>query len=241
MISLEALRFVEETAIEEEILAKARHDLRNRLAVIRGSAFYLRRRVETTPLWESDARVAQFFAQVEHEVDTATVILAENLALNRPLTRRLEVVDLAECARHAAEKARLGEAGDVRVELDVAGAEARVEPVELCLAVRCLLENAAEAMRGGGVARVIGRLEEKDFSIEVHDEGDGLGAGGAEQAMEPFFTTKPQRRGLGLNIAQRICRRHGGRLEIRSLPRGACARISFPIAGGARADAPLGG
>lgn len=241
MISLEALRFVEEAAIEEEVLAKARHDLRNRLSVIRGSAFYLRRRVEATSLWETDARVAQFFAQVEAEVDTATAILAESFALRRPLTRRLEIVDVAECARHAAENARLGGAGEVRVELDVAGAEARVEPVELCLALRCLLENAAEAMRGGGVARVVGRLEEKDFSIEVLDEGDGFGEGGVDQAMEPFYTTKPERRGLGLNIAQRICRRHGGRLEIRSLARGACARIRFPIAGGARADAPLGG
>lgn len=241
MISLEALLFVEEAAIEEELLAKARHDLRNRLAVIRGSAFYLRRRVEATELWGADARVAQFFAQVEGEVDAATSILTESLAITRPVTRRIEDVDVAECVRWAVERARLAEPGEVRFELSLVSGVVRAEAAELCVAVRCLVENAAEAMKGGGVVRIVGAIEGREIAIDVRDEGAGFGDGGALQAMEAFFSTRDGRRGLGLNIAQRICRRHGGRLDVRSLAPGVSARMSFPLAGGASVDALAGG
>lgn len=241
MISPEALLFVEEAAIEEELLAKARHDLRNRLAVIRGSAFYLRRRVEVTELWGADARVAQFFAQVESEVDTATTILTEGLTVSRPITRRIEDVDVAECVRWAVERARFAEPGKVRVELDVVSSFVRAEAAELCVAVRCLVENAAEAMSDGGVVRIVGKIEGREIAVDVRDEGAGFGDGGVEQAMEAFFSTRDGRRGLGLNIAQRICRRHGGRLDVRSLAQGVGARMSFPLAGGPSVDALAGG
>ena len=240
MITHEALLFVEEAAIEEELLAQARHDLRNRLAVIRGSAFYLRRRMEATELWGTDPRVQQFFAQLESEVDTANGILADRVTVTRPVTRKVQPVDLAECARLAVERARIADPSAATVVMDVAPALVSAEPIELTLAVRCLVENATEATRGGGAARVLTTVDGRRAAIEVRDEGEGFGPGGVDEAMEPFFSTRKEHRGLGLNIAQRISRRYGGTLEVRALERGASARLSFPLLGGAPVDAAPG-
>lgn len=229
-MSLEALLFVEEAAIEEELLAKARHDIRNRLAVIRGSAFYLRRRMEATDLWGSDPRVQQFFAQMEAEVDIATTLLSEKLTISRPLTRKVLPTDVADCVRAAIERSRALEERGVRVEVSVASAVVRAEPAELCLAVRCLIENAAEATPRGGVTIVSVEIVGPAVVIDVRDQGEGFGEGGVDQALEPFYTTRSQHRGLGLNIAQRICKRYGGRLDLRELSPGASARLSLPLA-----------
>jgi two-component system sensor kinase FixL len=49
--------------------------------------------------------------------------------------------------------------------------------------------------------------------IRVRDSGRGISEKDLDHVFEPFFTTKPQGMGLGLSIAQRIVRDHGGTLR----------------------------
>jgi len=56
------------------------------------------------------------------------------------------------------------------------------------------------------------------------------------QAMEPFFTSKPEGKGtgLGLLICSRVVQGHGGRLELRSeLGKGTTARVLLLLSNGA--------
>lgn len=241
MISHEAMLFVEEAAIAEEHLAAARHDLRNRLAVVRGSAFYLRRRMEGTDLWGADPRIAQFFQQMESEVETASSLVGDRMTVVRPLTQVVRPTDTAECAHDAVRAARVAAGTRVRVDLDVEPALVDLDATELCVALRCLIENAVEAMEDGGVATVAVRRTDGEVVIEVTDTGPGFGAGMSDRGLEPFFTTKTGHRGLGLNIAQRIGKRYGGAFEI--LPRpagGACVSLRFAPSGGQHDDSPGG-
>ena len=240
MISHEAMLFVEEAAIAEEHLAAARHDLRNRLAVIRGSAFYLRRRVEGTDLWGADPRMAQFFQQMESEVEAASTLVAERVTVVRPLTHVIRPTAAAECAHEAARAARVEPGRRVRVDLDVERALVDMDATELCVALRCLVENAVEALEDGGVATVTVRGEDDEVVIEVADAGPGFDAGMSDRGLEPFFTTKAGHRGLGLNIAQRIGRRYGGSFEIRALSPGACVSLRFAASGGEHDDSSRG-
>jgi signal transduction histidine kinase len=50
--------------------------------------------------------------------------------------------------------------------------------------------------------------------------------------FQPYFTTDPAHgTGLGLAIARSLVRARGGDLVYVSRPRGACFRVSLPVAG----------
>lgn len=85
-----------------------------------------------------------------------------------------------------------------------------------------LIQNALEALpeSGGEIAVGVGLDDRGWITIDVKDNGSGMPASVAERAVEPFFTTKAGRQGVGLTIAHGIWRRHHGTLAVRSQPGG---------------------
>lgn len=70
-------------------------------------------------------------------------------------------------------------------------------------------------------------------TIEVKDNGQGMSDRIKEQIFKPFFSTKKNRgTGMGLTLASRTVRLHGGRIDVVSEPtRGSTFRVSLPVAG----------
>src|SRR6185436_3290504 len=83
-----------------------------------------------------------------------------------------------------------------------------------------LIDNAIQAMSGGGVLTVTLVNVELDgaagVEIQIQDTGDGMDTEVRARALDPFFTTRPSGTGLGLSIVARIVDAHGGALRIRS-------------------------
>jgi C4-dicarboxylate-specific signal transduction histidine kinase len=52
----------------------------------------------------------------------------------------------------------------------------------------------------------------------------------AEQAGDPFYTTKISGLGMGLSISKTILAQFDGRLSLQNTAQGACARIALPFA-----------
>jgi signal transduction histidine kinase len=82
-----------------------------------------------------------------------------------------------------------------------------------------LVDNALDAMDGGGILRISTRTDGTGVLVEVADTGSGLPEHVRDHAFEPFFTTKGVGKGtgLGLDISRRIVvDRHGGEIAIKS-------------------------
>ena len=97
--------------------------------------------------------------------------------------------------------------------------------------VASVAANAREAIgeRAGGRVRISTAASDADARLEVTDNGDGMGDEVRERAFDPYFSTKPHRKGLSLAVALGAVRAHGGRIEIDSAPgRGATVRLIFP-------------
>jgi signal transduction histidine kinase/ActR/RegA family two-component response regulator len=113
-----------------------------------------------------------------------------------------------------------------------------------------LLDNAREALMGPGAISLSARLTElteaecRDLfgnarpgphvEITIADTGIGLSPDAQRRLFsEPFFTTKPRRRGFGLAITYGILQAHRGGFRLHGgAEGGALARVLLPVAGG---------
>lgn len=105
-----------------------------------------------------------------------------------------------------------------------------VNKIELVL--KALLRNSVEAIGAHGQARLILRTELNSAGncvIFLDDNGPGMPDGIAEQAIEPFFTTKEAGTGLGLAIAKKYIEAHGGTMTIGSSPALGGCRITLTL------------
>lgn len=87
-----------------------------------------------------------------------------------------------------------------------------------------LMRNAIEAMSDTppGKRRLTIRVIKHDTQIEVRviDNGSGIAAAVQERLFTPFFSTKPDGMGMGLNICRSIIEFHKGRLWVEDNPEG---------------------
>ncbi|WP_167852122.1 sensor histidine kinase [Hymenobacter elongatus] len=83
-----------------------------------------------------------------------------------------------------------------------------------------LLDNAIDALPPGGEIVLRTTLDDDFVRVFIIDNGPGITPEVLPRIFEPFYTTKQagDGTGLGLDIAQRVVRNHGGRLEVQSRP-----------------------
>lgn len=97
-----------------------------------------------------------------------------------------------------------------------------------------LISNSLDAMPDGGVLTVISQAIEDRSLIEMKmiDTGIGIPEDKIDKVFKPFFTTKQKGWGMGLYLANRIAKRHGGMIEISSVVgQGTTIFLSLPVSG----------
>jgi PAS domain S-box-containing protein len=124
---------------------------------------------------------------------------------------------------------------DFEIRLGPTALGARVDVIQLELALINLVKNASHASQGSG--RIILSTQAKDENgkkfaeVAVIDNGHGMPADISKRATEPFFTTKEhgEGTGLGLSMVSGFCQASGGRLVIETKPDvGTTMRLIFP-------------
>ena len=85
-------------------------------------------------------------------------------------------------------------------------------------ALRAIVKNGLHASPPDAAVEVQAAVADGAFRIEVRDRGRGMSAEVLARACEPFFTTKPTGKGMGLGLflARDVIERIGGRLALRS-------------------------
>jgi two-component system sensor histidine kinase RegB len=121
----------------------------------------------------------------------------------------------------------------LEVELGAGAPTEVVVPVRgLVQALASLLRNAFDAAPVAGPVRLSVARDGDRLRFDVEDRGAGIPKEVLERVGEPFFTTKPAGRGMGLGVflASAFADRWHGRLAIRSEPgAGTRAVLSIPL------------
>ncbi len=97
-----------------------------------------------------------------------------------------------------------------------------------------LVTNAAQAMDKprGRITVVTREGSPGTVAIEVDDNGKGISEESLPKIFDPFYTTKEVGKGtgLGLTIAYKIVKQHGGHIDVRStLGQGTTVIVTLPV------------
>jgi PAS domain S-box-containing protein len=220
-----------------QLAAGVMHDVNNALNPIMAAAFLLEANAE------NPVAVRDYAVRIAKAAETgaATAARVGRFIRQEPLqSEREEPVDLSVVCDEVvamtrplwAERAR---GGTIHLEREL------VEPGigmirgitgELREALLNLVQNALDAMHGGGTLGMRTVVTDTDVRLEIRDSGIGMSAEVRERAFEPFFTTKGKMgTGLGLAEVYGIVKRHRGQAEIDSVPGvGTTIRLIFPKA-----------
>jgi signal transduction histidine kinase len=108
-----------------------------------------------------------------------------------------------------------------------------VDPILVEQLLLNLLKNAIDATDNAAVRRidvVVRRLDDM-AEFAVIDRGCGVPVEHRASLFQPFFSTKPDGMGMGLNICRSIVEFHQGRLQLEENPEGGTIfRFTLPLA-----------
>jgi len=217
----------ENLAAMGRLTATLAHEIKNPLAIIRGSAERLRggdaetQRMAQFVIEEVDrlsrtvGRYLQFARGGEQDVGRGDAIAA--------LDQTLALLEGELAARNITVE-RFRGAGD--------SATVRLDPESLKQVYLNLLLNAADASPSGGRLEVRDRAEPGRYEVEITDHGRGIAPEMLARLGSPFLTTKAQGSGLGLFLTRRLVQSSGGDLVIKSeVGSGTTCVVKLPRAG----------
>ncbi len=234
---------MEETLLQSEKLramgmmtSGVAHDFNNILAVISGNAQLMERNygdhIEMTDGLHVIRKAVSDGAEIVKRMRKFTRVERD--------TSEFMSVDIKEIIEQAIEFSRprwmnMAKPRGITYDIDKAGIKevptVLGSPSELREVFVNMINNAMDAMTGGG--RITFRTLNKDDTVfvSISDTGEGMTEEVRKRIFDPFFTTKrAERSGLGMSVAYGIITGHGGKIEVESeAGKGATFTMSIPI------------
>jgi len=222
----EELRRQDRLAVVGELAAGLAHEIRNPLAVIRGSVEELGRSADNPGLEE------KLRGMILRESDHLNEIVSGFLDFAREPSTNRQTVDVCELARETVESLRVKyrDSEGLTIELHIPETPRWIscDPSQLKQVFANLGTNGVEAMERTGRLRVVVDAHESPIDIRFEDEGPGIPPDKMARIFEPFFTTKQNGVGMGLAVCMRIVTAHDGTLRAAVREGGGC-RMSVTL------------
>jgi two-component system NtrC family sensor kinase len=202
------------------------HDLNNPLSNISTSSQILKEELE-----DADPEYKrELLRQIEEETERAKEIIRSLLEFSKKGKR--EAVNLKKTATESVRFYRNELPPKVEIRMEVPDElQALADKQQLQQVFLNLIKNAAEAISGEGVITISAKRAGEEIEITVSDTGAGMEPEILSKIFNPFFTTKSALKGygLGLFIAHKIIKEHGGTIDVSSFPgRGTTFLIRLP-------------
>ncbi len=209
----EQLHQAERLAVLGEMVAGVSHEIKNPLGIIRSTAELL------TSMPDANETQKKLSAVITEESTRLNRIVTEFLDFARPQVPNLQKCDLKEIIEKnlyflGPELQKRGIV--VSNNLDGKSLDLLADQGLLYRAFLNIFINAMQSMKNGGKIEIFVGDENKNYQIEIRDNGCGIHKENLKKIFNPFFTTKEKGSGLGLSIVRKIIEGHQGAITIES-------------------------
>lgn len=203
------------------------HELRNPMAVINNSAYFVRAKLGTSGL---DPKVEKHLKIIEGEIARADRMLSDILTYSRVCEPNKETKAVDELVEAALKGYAAPEGGKVEFKSGAKDAAVKADAKLLGDSIKRLLDNAFDAIGGKGSVKVATGTGKEGVWISVTDAGAGVDAKVKGSLFEPFVTTKPKGLGLGLALSKKVLEAQGGSADYQPGAKGSTFRLILPKA-----------
>jgi two-component system, sporulation sensor kinase E len=212
-----------------ELVAGVAHEIRNPLAIIKGS---LQVYAQTVPPSDDVHELSKIINQ---EIDRLDKVIKALLDFGRPSPSKTRECDLASVLDETITlTGKYAKQLGIDVIADKTGPLPLVtaDPDQIKQVLVNLISNAVQAMPDGGVVHLGAHVGDGCVALTVRDEGVGIEPAQLAHIFDPFRTTRDGGTGLGLTIVHRIVEAHHGHIRVESEPgKGTTFTISLPRVG----------
>ncbi len=223
----EKLVRTEKLAAIGELAGGVGHELRNPLATIKASAYFLKMKMGNV----ADEKVGKHLDMLDKQVGVCDQIISDLLDFSRPGKPEVKEVDINQVVQKVVQATAPPQ--NVEISTSLAGDMTPVmaDAGQLERAFSNLVTNAIQAMPQGGKLSFSTSQEESFIEVRVADTGGGIPEENLDKVFEPLFTTKAKGVGLGLALAKALVERQGGVIEVESqVGEGTTFTVKLPIA-----------
>lgn len=202
------------------------HEIRNPMVTIGGFANRITKAADSP---EQVKRYAENVLAAARQLES--IVEAVHQCCNLPVFRA-SVENISAAVRSAVSE-MMPQALEKNVLLNIRDATSgdyRVvfDPVLLKMALYRLIQNAIDFSENGAEVDISLDLNQSGAILEVRDHGMGIREDDLEYIFDPFFSTVPNRSGMGLTVVERVVQEHMGTIDVESKPgQGTAIRISL--------------
>lgn len=227
----EQVRMKDRMAAVGELAAGLAHEIGNPLAAISGSVQML---AQAGPSAESDPGQSKLLEILLRESQRLDRTIKGFLRFARPREGTQLRFDIARLLAENFELLRnsqeVSESHRLEVDIDPPEAPMVADPDQVSQIFWNLARNSLRAMPDGGTLRVVGRLAEGRYRLQVIDTGHGMSAEQQANLFHPFRTFFETGTGIGMAIVYRIVQSHQGTISVESRRgQGTVITVELPI------------
>lgn len=236
----EQTRQLREAAERVNFVNQVSHELKTPLTNIRMYAELLE-----DQLAETEEKPRRYLGVIIAESQRLSRLIANVLNFARDQKEKLKVQPAPGCCDEVVQRcleafAPALSAKGVDIRLDARAPErVQVDAEALEQILNNLFSNVEKYGAAGGILQVATRFSANNTVITVRDFGPGIPEREQERVFQPFYRVSSKLSdgvagtGIGLGIARKLARLHGGDLVLRPCEQGACfeVRLATPVLG----------
>jgi two-component system CheB/CheR fusion protein len=192
------------------------HDIRNPLQTITCDVYLAKTDLALTSESEEKKNIQESLMEIEKNADYINKIVADLQDFTKPLTPKIEEMELEKIVRAALDTINIPENVTVKHFLKKDFPKIKADPTYLQRILINLSNNAIQAMPKGGKLIISAIINNNKTRIIVQDTGEGLPENVKSKIFTPLLTTKVKGHGLGLPAVKRFTEAMGGTVTFES-------------------------
>ena len=220
-----------------QVAAGVAHEIRNPLTGINGYLFALDSLCKENFSNNGESQIMQeIIDQIQDASSIIESVIKRVMDFSKPGTPKMKLIDVNE-SLHSAIRLSTMAMRKYKIKIETA----LDDNLPKCYADSNLIEQvivnllsnasgALQEMKGDKTVLVESLAKDNNIYVIVSDSGPGIPVESRGRIFEPFFSTKEEGSGIGLNIVQRIIADHNGSIGLaESKLGGAAFKIEIPI------------